>query len=484
LDQIELESKEEVIKTIRDKIAHGAFLINPNTCDIIIKFNGNNAKIPGKNFIDFVSSLFLRPNYNTNETVYKRDRIAVNINRNNRIKNRQNVNPFLKQIYIVNYNFTKEGGYITPDDKDLIEDLINKTSVNQVDNNTVMSSLQIMSILNRELANRGIKAKCIIERMSASVYGQSLKNFIRKNINQLSYLSITDQYRLVSNWYNKIRHNDNVLKTAMFYNMVLLRTIETSEANTTREILEQTSSLSLWSSIMEMYLSTVLLSFYVHYQYPLENIMKLKDNLPDDAEYFDYSLLDLSFLKPDIFMLPKKREDDRRIQLLSAEKDLERIDNLLQEYNTQMTNILLRMARTTDPNQIFVYKKALNKVGKNISVTQIEKRECEAKKEDRKNAVAEYRIDLPNSYYRNRYLIEYIRNAMSHGDVFFDYNETEGSINKASIRFINDYEGETYLDLNVSIIDFNRLFNYDNISIIAEFLEMKKQETDEQKITK
>lgn len=478
MDEIELESKEEVIKTIRDKIAHGAFLIDKDTCNIVIRFNGGNAEIPGEKFIEFVSSLFMRFNYNTNETVYLRDKILVKIQEANIIKKRQNVNPFIKQIDIVKFKFEKnDGTSITPEDKSVIEDLINDvTNNNKSSRNPSMSAIRMEAELNKRLAYRNIHAYCEIEKMNNSIYGQSLKNFIKKNINKVSYLSIQDQYRLVINWYNKIKNNDNVLKTAMFYNIVLLRAIEHSEAKTTREILEETSSLSLWSSIMEMYLSTVLLSFYVHYQYPLENIMKLKDNLPEDEEYFDYSLLDLSFLHPDIFKLPEKREEDRINQLRSVEKGIERINNILRGYREQIDNVSRSITTTSDPNELYILNKALFKVSKNITLAQKEKRELEAKKIERAAAVDEYRIDLPNSYYRNRYLIEYIRNAISHGNVFFDYNETEGNIYKASIRFINDYEGETYLDLNASIIDFNKLFNYDNIFVISEFVEMKKQE--------
>ena len=475
IDEVELESKEEILKTIRDKIAHGAFLIDNDNCNIIININGTNAEIPGKKFIDFVSSLFMRFNYNTNESIYRRDKIIIDINPKNRIKNRQNINPFLKAIDIINYTFEKENGYITPEDKDFIEDLINEYSNKRVKSNSALTAVYISNLLNQRLASRGIKAKCFIEKMNSSIYGQSIKNFIRKNINQVGYLSADDQYRLVTNWYNKIRNNDNVLKTAMFYNIFLLRKIENTELQNIREILDETSSLSLWNSIMEMYLSTVLLSFYIHYQYPLENIMKLKDNLTEDEEYFDYSLLDLSSLKPTIFKLPEKREEDRIKQLNSVNKNLERVNNLIQGYIEQIRNINNNINSTDDPYELFILNKALVKVSKNLLTTKREQQELLAKKILKEEAVEEYRIDLPNSYYRNRFLIEYIRNAMSHGNVFFDYNETEGNINKASIRFINEYEGETYLDLNASIIDFNQLFNYSNLSMIAEFVEMKKQ---------
>ncbi len=484
IGNIELETKEEVIKTIRDKIAHGAFLVDPSTCDIIIDFNGTNAKIPGKDFVDFVSSLFLRFNYNTNETIYNKNQLMINVHSSNRINNRQNINPFLKNIEIVSYSFEREDGYITPEDKEIIEDLLNSFKPIFKNDNSAVNTTHLMTLLNSELAKRGIKAKCKIEKMKNSIYGQSLRKFIKRNIKQMSYLSVEDQYDLVTNWYRKIRNNDNVLKTGMFYNIYLLRIIEKGNANSLREILEQSSGLSLWSSIMEMYLSSALLSFYVHYQYPLENIMKIKDNLQDEEEYFDYSLLDLSFLVPDIFKIPEKREEERATQLRSVEKNLEDVEKILKSYRNQMFNISLIIHKTDDPNKIFMYRKKISKVYKSYIQTQKNRQELEIKRRERKAAVEEYNIEKPNSYYRNRYLIEYIRNAISHGNVFFDYNETEGDIHKASIRFINDYEGTIYLDLNSSIMDFNKLFNYDNLSIISQFVAKKQQKKKQTKITK
>ena len=73
-------------------------------------------------------------------------------------------------------------------------------------------------------------------------------------------------------------------------------------------------------------------------------------------------------------------------------------------------------------------------------------------------------------------MIEYIRNAISHGKVYYRFNENTQQRNTQQMMFINrDNRGEVSLRLNASLSEFNQIFNDYNTNLLVEHINLQEQ---------
>ena len=159
----------------------------------------------------------------------------------------------------------------------------------------------------------------------------------------------------------------------------------------------------------------------------------------------------------------------------ATQKRLEKIDGELNKLNTQVNNIKRLLSTTSNKEEKAKFQASLNIIEEKINKILIRQLEEMVILEERQKKLEEFNSQDNTSYYYNRYLIEYIRNAISHGNVQFYYSNSSSNIEDCILRFINQKNNQITLDLQVTIKDFNSLFNIENLSILDEYItEYKK----------
>ena len=83
--------------------------------------------------------------------------------------------------------------------------------------------------------------------------------------------------------------------------------------------------------------------------------------------------------------------------------------------------------------------------------------------------------DMNPDYFRNRAIVDGIRNAIAHGNITINKFVSPEKIDDIMITFKDIYEGEVTFELEISIRDFERLFHEHNITVLSEFLDRKQK---------
>lgn len=469
---------EEIIKLVRNKIAHGEFFLDKQFENIIFPINQEYISIPIKGFYSIVILLVERLELYTISPSYNRTQLFASTLYSDRITKPEEIDDLLDNIYYIDYTFYGNPS-LTPKDKAQIEELLKEIppilSKYEETTNTKFSESTITSLFSKN----GLIVKPIIKSLKQTPHTASIKKFILSNFNQINEMDLKTQIVLISNWYQKLLNDNHSLENitnGIHYNLITLNSIKDTNAQTSQEAFEKIESNSLFSSIVEIILSTELLGFYIHFQYPLENICKSKDNTNKNQDYFDYSRLNLSMLKPTIFLLPEGKKSSLEAAVLASNRRLELIDNELDTIDEQISNLNKMISNSQNSSDKTRYEKSLiaviNKRSQILTRHQNETDNLISKEQQ----LTEFSIKDKNTYYHNRYLIEYIRNAISHGNVHFYYSETNANLENCIIRFINKKDGVVTLDLSVTIQDFEKIFGEYNLNILDEYLKNQRKD--------
>ena len=461
------KNPEEVLKIVRNKIAHGDFFVDHNAQNILINYQNQDLKIKTNAFIAFTILIIERINLYTNSQKYSRNNLYANIQNLKPLKKTRDIESLLQNIYFIEYQFQN----VTPYDKELIEIALKNIP-------SYISSFETAN--NRHIENIDIKkffgdyhliVEPSITPLSLSNNYLILKQFILENFRELSKLDLVSQVTLITEWFYKLERNnkpqDNLVE-GIHFNLRLLNELQKKPTTNIEETLIASSSSGLQSSLIEMIITNDLLGFYVHYQYPLENLCKEKED--DYNIYFDCAKLDLSSFKPTIFIPPtgqitsceqgangcQKRIDNLKLKINSFTIQEQHLNEKLPEIkeDSQRKNIELALANIKE--QLKQLKEKLNIEIASLAIYE-------------KN-IEEFTITTNQGYRYNRYLIEYIRNAIAHGNVYFDYSKSHGNSQKCQIRFLNIHDNQTLLDLTTSLIDFEKLFNNRNMQVFNQYL--------------
>lgn len=477
LGNLSFNSKEEVIKTIRNKIAHGEFTIDSNSDNIIFNINQDEIKISRQALYSFTILLIERIDLYTVSPTYERTQLYASTSNLKRIKHSKDISNMLDNIYYIDYTFFDTAS-ITPEKKAQIEELLKQIpeviSTYEREYNTKITPSFIKSFFQKH----NIQVNPIIKPLSSTDYTYHLISFITENFSQIKKMDLKTQVVLISNWYQKLLNDEKPLENltqGIHYNLFILNNLEHNKYKNLKQALENINSNNLFTSIIEIIIASELLAFYAHYQYPLENICKSKANLGEGIDYFDYSKLNLQVLRPTIFKVPEGRQSSYSEAVSATKRRLNIIDTEIKNLNTQQTNIkrLLQTAKTDTEKQKLL--KALQTLEQKINKVLDQQLQELATLQEREKNLAEFNLADNTNYYYNRYLIEYIRNAIAHGNVHFYYSDSSTNLENCLIRFINKKDNQTTLDLTISIKDFDELFNIYNLSLLDEHLTNQKK---------
>lgn len=476
LGNLQFSSPDEIIKIIRNKIAHGEYSIDKDVNNILFPLEQETITIPTKALYNFTLLLIERLELHTTTSQYNRTQIVGSVINHQRITKERHINQFLDNIYYIDYTFYGNPN-LTPTDKYKIEEILKQIPIVINNQNRVLNPKEIEYLINQIFFNNNIKLRLIIKPLSQTHQANDLTRFIISNFQTIEQMDLRTQTVLISNWFQKLLNDNKTLENicnGIHYNLLTLDSVERLNAKTSLDTMKEIKSNNLFSSIVEMALSTELLGFYVHFQYPLENICKSKDNTEDGLDYFDYSRLDLSMLQPAIFHLPVGRQSSFNEAVTASTKRLNLLNIEINKLQKQLDNIKT-LAVAASEEEKSKYEIGLNRVTEKLEQV-IEKQNAELELlTERERQLNEFNTEENNSYYYNRYLIEYIRNAISHGNVHFYYSETNASLQSCILRFINQKDGKVTLDLSVSIADFEKIFGPYNLRVLDEYLTENKK---------
>lgn len=477
LNNIEFSTKEEIIKIIRNKIAHGEFIIDETSDNIIFKIEDQDIKISSNQLYSLSILLVERLELYTVSKDYSRSQVFASLPNISKIKREKQISQILENIYHIEYNFNGQDS-ITPEQKALIEEILRNVP-------SIISRLEEITkkpvteeMIRTLFAQHNLEVTPKITKLSETSYREKLEYFILKNIKQLKKMDAKHQVVLISNWYQKLLNDNKPLENltnGVHYNLYTLSNLPNTNYKDIYEAISNLNSNNLFSSIVEMIVTTELLGFYIHFQYPLENICKSKDNTEDGIDYFDYSTLDLSMLTPTIFNLPEGRQSSYSDAINATKRRLGIIGTELNTLELQITNLNRLVNTSTTEEEKTRYQTAIYTVSEKLNKALNRQQEEQELLVERQKELEEFNLSDQTNYYHNRYLIEYIRNAISHGNVYFYYNETDGNITECKLRFINTKDSQVTLDLLVSIQDFEKIFNQDNLRLLDEYLTNQKK---------
>lgn len=476
LGNIPFNSPDEIIKIIRNKIAHGEYALDKDVNNILFPLEQETISVPTKALYNFTLLLIERLDLYTITTEYNRTQIIGCVLNYQRVTKEKHIKQFLENIYYIDYTFYGNP-YLNPTDKYKIEDILKQIPLVINSQNKVLSLKEIEHLINQIFFNNNIKVRIIIKSLSETPQATDLTRFIISNFHTIEQMDLRTQTVLVSNWFQKLLNDNKTLENicnGIHYNLLTLDSVERLNAKNSLDTMKTIKSNNLFASIIEMALSTELLGFYVHFQYPLENICKSKDNTEDGLDYFDYSKLDLSMLQPSIFHLPVGRQTSFNEAVTASTKRLNLLNIEISKLQKQLDNIK-QLAITASEEEKDKYEIGLTRVTEKIEQV-IEKQNQELELlTAREQQLSEFNTEENNSYYYNRYLIEYIRNAISHGNVHFYYGESNASLQSCILRFINQKEGKVTLDLSLSIANFEKIFGPHNLRVLDEYLTETKK---------
>lgn len=462
-------SEEELMKIIRNKIAHGDFSLDATGENIQINYDEKELSINTNDFIAFVIYIIERIHLYTNSTYYTRNQSYANTDKLKAIKSHADIDQLLKGIYFIEYEFRN----VNPFDKGVIEEALKKIPQFLVDFETVAQRPIDVQAIEGIFSLYNLKVIPHITSFYNSPYRKKLIDFIEENQKEISELDLNSQISLITNWFYKLKRNEEPkenLVEGIHYNLYLLDYLKKNPSSSLKETLMQSESPGLQASLIEMIVTTDLLGFYIHYEYPLENLCRTKDNVESDV-YFDCSLLDMSLYKPDVFIQPTGRRISYEEAARGSQKRLEEINRKLNSATRQQNNLLEKRRTLQNESQRTNVDIALKTIGEQIKKLSAKQMEELVNLNILEKNIAEFSLMDQESYRYNRYFIEYIRNAIAHGSVYFDYSKCNRNSQNCSLRFLNIHNNQTVFDFTTSLADFEKFFSPEKIKVIDDFLQ-------------
>lgn len=462
-------SEEELMKKIRNKIAHGDFSLDETGEHLLLNEEEKELSINTNDFIAFVLYIIESIHLYTNSTQYKRNNLYANTNNLTAIKRHEDIDQLLKGIYFIEYEFHD----VNPFEKGVIEEALKKLPQFLIDFETATKRPIDEAAIQVIFSMYNLKVKPSITSLYDSPYRKKILDFLEENKKEFVELDLHNQISLLTNWFYKLKRNEEPkenLIEGIHYNIYLLDLLKKKPSSSLQETLIESESPGLQSSLIEMIVTTDLLGYYIHYEYPLENLCRAKDDRESDI-YFDCSLLDFSLYKPDIFILPTGRRISYEDAARGAQKRLEELNRKLNSATKQQDNLVEKRKNVEKESQQRNIDVALRTIGEQIQKLSTKQIEELANLHILEKNIAEFSLMDKESYRYNRYLIEYIRNAIAHGNVFFDYSQSNGNSQNCRLRFLNIHEDQVLLDLTTSLTDFEKMFNAEKIKVINDFLQ-------------
>lgn len=429
LDNRYFDDPSDTIGLIRNKLAHGNFVINNDNTFSIFKEN-DEIKIDIDAYIKFASAT-LRVFYESvkNDTFERkiiRQRLINSLNTKGEIVN------FLRKSQVYNFKLRRFNGNIE-------EAILNKTHEvidKFLESNDLGVLMNFASLISGEYSFTWESLKKnddVITKIAAKCYDVFPNDM--DNATKARFASEA----LLKEYYKETKFN---LVESTFKDLLILEALR-KEKSINKELLikylrNNYGNMSL--SIREIAAASITL-FNAMFSYCID--YELQD-LPYDKLYL--SKLDILFYKHNN---PKKEELITRLK--SKLNDIKKVNAAIERDNINLENVLASNNQTA---QGIISAKITNKTSLKNTLQQDIHTIC---KEIGKISIYE---NANQMYIKNKDIVNGIRNSIAHGNVFIDDDY---------IYFKDIYEGIITFACKVNIVDLLNML-YENIPLLNEYL--------------
>ena len=452
IDGFTFKNSKEIVGLIRNKLAHGEFVIDLENKKVSFKLEDSMMSLGMTNVINMISESMDYYYLNTSNTEYKKDIIAINKidkTRSKPLKTKSEIKGFLRTLSKMSFSFKKQDG-------GPLDDNIAKTADNVISAYEKDFSLDLLIKAKNKFAQKGYSFDWEKTSLKSDLIDDTT-NYIYKNYpKNIPYeYQIRFMKRDLESRLNPKKH----LVKSLQKNMMLLEIAYKNQTVNYGEVLEEYQKECSYDTVGIEELATASFAlFEALFSYGNDKFLENSNEytfLPSDG--LDYSTLDLSSINVLYINKDNGFKNSIQIELISKKKKITEIDAKISKNEQSLVQVTksgnLKAKAILESNLQKSYQER-DKMYEELKALLI-----------RLNEINLYE-SFNESHLRNKVIINGIRNSISHGN--YKIETVENRIDK--IVFEDIYEGVLTFKCEVPITEFINMI-YKNEKPIEEFLD-------------
>lgn len=452
------EDASNLIWEIRNKLAHGNFIIDFDNDKVILKKDGYDIGIDIDKLSQFIANglgLYLKVN---NSTVYKRDIIVSNKIQNNRVKPITNkgelrglLGKFQKIEFIIK---SRDNTVIEQCDVNLLEQLIKDFKDNKGKVTAKFLTIEKMLKDKYDFSFKNIGINKIAINELADYLFDVIPN--DEYDNQVQIIGFELQRHLESK-YNQVNAISSNLR-----NLFLLDIIKEKKSFDKNVIINELEERSIPIYVnYDLVAATAIGMFNSLFSYALDDLYINENKYTNDENNgLAFDKLDLSLIEVNKNTIDEKIINELNLKLVSKIKESKRLDKIIS-------------TTVNDLEKVRDKEKATLVLNTRLQKLKEEKRKIENELLVIKNDISEKENYRDNNikYLTNESIVNGVRNSIAHGNYKVIFM---GELSKSKIIFDDIYEGNITFHGEIKILDFiNMIAN--NLIVVLEFIESKNK---------
>ena len=465
LDNFSFPDAASLVAIVRNKLAHGKYVIDFDNNKIILRHKCQDISIDIDKLVNFVMVAFMNMLKEQEKTQYVRD-ICVFKTKEKQPKKRltvlSDVRNVIKNIHVVSFNlFSKTDKKISKDAIQVLEDFISYYNISP--ELALMSDLykRTCVYLRRNGYDLSIGSKSLNNREAidnmVKMFSEQTKNLNLDYSEQIK-LIMPEVQRKIKGDYN----NFNPIASNISH-LIILDGINKTKSTNFDKLSEYVTNMgidNLKFSYDELGMSIISM-FNAIFLYPLEDVFVSSGGYKIDRSLeFDFAALDLSMLNPSVISINEIPKDLAFQKYMSTLKRKEDIDSKIDVQKNNLKNVLGNLkAEVAINNNISQLQNAYS-----IAVSDLIDAKLEYDLIDK-----DYKGNY--EYFRNISIIEGIRNAIAHGN-YKIYGNID--IMNSKMVFEDIYEGKLTFKLEVTYNEFLD-FLENNIDLVVQYVSGNKK---------
>lgn len=452
IDGFTFKNSEEIVGLIRNKLAHGEFVIDLENKKVSFKLEDSMMSLGMTNVINMISESMDYYYLNTSNTEYQKDIIAINKidkTRTKPLKTKSEIKGFLRTLSKMSFSLKKQDG-------GPLDDNIAKTADNVISAYEKDFSLDLLIKAKNKFAQKGYSFDWEKTSLKSDLIDDTT-NYIYKNYpKNIPYeYQIRFMKRDLESRLNPKKH----LVKSLQKNMMLLEIAYKNQTVNYGEVLEEYQKECSYDTVgIEELATTSFALFESLFSYGNDKFLENSNEytfLPSDG--LDYSTLDLSSINVLYINKDNGFKNSIQIELISKKKKITEIDAKISKNEQSLVQVTksgnLKAKAILESNLQKSYQER-DKMYEELKALLI-----------RLNEINLYE-SFNESHLRNKVIINGIRNSISHGN--YKIETVENRIDK--IVFEDIYEGVLTFKCEVTITEFINMI-YKNEKPIEEFLD-------------
>lgn len=465
LNKKEFKTSADVVAFLRNKFAHGKYVIDFDHNRVVFDDNGSNVIVNINKLMLFtITAVFDYLKYQKRFELSRNVFIYTNKNKKEKkINTTSELRSVIKKIKLVKFKLKSDN------DKEIslvclkrLDNFIKYYSENY--NNALKSNLykELKSLLKENNVSLTIEEK----RLKKQEDINTIEEFFKTEVMNNNEFDFNKEIEIIGRKIEIILTSDNYLNvTSGIKHLILLDAISNkrlSNLDALKNYLYTNSGITLnllYEDIGVSYLSMLNTLF----SYPFDDIYNgTNDYKKITSDDFDFSKLDLSLMdvsKIDIF---SNTINEKEVICNGLLKRKEQTEKNIEQQKKNLKELKKKSKDTTNLEAIIDnMKKTLKQQNKSL------KAELESY-----NEMKEY-FNNNYNYFRNKRIVEGIRNSIAHGNYKF---VTKKNSFDTLIEFSDIYENKLTFKGTITFRDLETLLD-DNFSIIQDFIGKDKKET-------